>query len=61
MRRRSSSGNPVSPALRPVLFDREDEPSSAGGPTLVDEEEGPIPFEEHTGPAIDEVELVFHR
>ncbi|GAA5831311.1 hypothetical protein JCM3766R1_003007 [Sporobolomyces carnicolor] len=61
LRRRSSSGSPVSPALRPVLFDREDEPASAAGPIVVDEEEGPIPFEEHTGPAIDEVELVFHR
>ncbi|GAA5872543.1 hypothetical protein JCM16303_004557 [Sporobolomyces ruberrimus] len=59
MRRRSSTG-PVSPALRPVLFDREDEPVSTGG-VAVDEDEGPIPFEEHSGPAIDEVELVFNR
>ncbi|GAA5955174.1 hypothetical protein JCM3765_003235 [Sporobolomyces pararoseus] len=60
MRRRSSTG-PISPALRPVLFDREDEPTTAGTDTIVDEAEGPIPFEEHTGPAIDEVELVFNR
>jgi hypothetical protein len=60
MRRRSSTG-PISPALRPVLFDREDESPAPGSEALVDEEGGPIPFEEHTGPAIDEVELVFHR
>ncbi|GAA5942331.1 uncharacterized protein JCM15063_002973 [Sporobolomyces koalae] len=63
-RRRSSTG-PVSPALRPVLFDREDEPTSAEngimGIATGDEDEGPIPFEEHSGPAIDEVELVFNR
>lgn len=60
MRRRSSTG-PISPALRPVLFDREDETSTTGSDAIGDGEEGPIPFEEHTGPAIDEVELVFNR
>lgn len=60
MRRRSSTG-PISPALRPVLFDREDESTTVGTDTIVDEAEGPIPFEAHDTPAIDEVELVFNR
>ncbi|GAA5831511.1 hypothetical protein JCM11251_004048 [Rhodosporidiobolus azoricus] len=67
-RRRSSTG-PVSPALRPVIFDRDEDGDSAlskddsaissvGGQ---DDEEGPVPTGPHSGPAIDEVELIFKR
>lgn len=66
-RRRSSTG-PVSPALRPVLIDRDDDgagASAAEGSALIDggeaAEEGPVPTVPHAGPAIDEVELIFHR
>ncbi|BGP36956.1 Factor arrest protein 11 [Rhodotorula kratochvilovae] len=59
MRRRSSTG-PISPALRPVLIDRDDD--AAGGSAVQDgEEEGPVPTVPHEGPAIDEVELIFNR
>ncbi|GAA5892539.1 hypothetical protein JCM6882_005642 [Rhodosporidiobolus microsporus] len=71
-RRRSSTG-PVSPALRPVIFDRDDDgapvPTAARGAddsaiaaaAAQDEEEGPVPTGPHSGPAIDEVELIFKR
>ncbi|KDE05127.1 hypothetical protein MVLG_04469 [Microbotryum lychnidis-dioicae p1A1 Lamole] len=73
-RRRSSTG-PISPALRPVLIDRDDDSAleSSGG-SAVDEggdagvggaglagpnSPGPAPAAPHQGPAVDEVELVF--
>lgn len=59
MRRRSSTG-PISPALRPVLIERDDD-SAAGSAVQGEEEEGPVPTSPHSGPAIDEVELIFHR
>ncbi|GAA6035376.1 hypothetical protein JCM8097_008842 [Rhodosporidiobolus ruineniae] len=64
-RRRSSTG-PVSPALRPVVFDRDDDSSSSAISKAVDDkedegEEGPVPTGPHSGPAIDEVELIFHK
>lgn len=50
--RRSSTG-PISPALRPVLIDREDY-------GMVNESEsGPIAAEPHSGPNIDEVEVLW--
>lgn len=53
-RRRSSTG-PISPALRPVLIDRDDDAVD-----MVEEgQEGPVAAAPHTGPAVDEVELVF--
>ncbi|GAA5842352.1 hypothetical protein JCM9279_005355 [Rhodotorula babjevae] len=59
IRRRSSTG-PVSPALRPVLIDRDDD-SASGSAVQGEEEEGPVPTSPHSGPAIDEVELIFNR
>ncbi|GAA6059340.1 hypothetical protein JCM10212_003238 [Sporobolomyces blumeae] len=68
-RRRSSTG-PISPALRPVLFDRDDDPVGTAGSRVgldgnaldgEDEDEGPVATEAHEGPAIDEVELIFNR
>ncbi|GAA5980477.1 hypothetical protein JCM10908_001665 [Rhodotorula pacifica] len=59
-RRRSSTG-PVSPALRPVLIDRDDDGATVGDAGDGPEEEGPAPMVPHEGPAIDEVELVFNR
>ncbi|BGP12930.1 hypothetical protein JCM10213_004349 [Rhodosporidiobolus nylandii] len=62
-RRRSSTG-PVSPALRPVIFDRDDDSGSKGDAAVAnaDEvEEGPVPTNPHSGPAVDEVELIFGR
>ncbi|GAA6052338.1 hypothetical protein JCM3770_007259 [Rhodotorula araucariae] len=61
MRRRSSTG-PISPALRPVLIDRDDDAAGAVEGAVQDgEEEGPVPTIPHEGPAIDEVELIFNR
>ncbi|GAA5863667.1 hypothetical protein JCM1840_000097 [Sporobolomyces johnsonii] len=57
-RRRSSTG-PISPALRPVLIDRDDESSAAT--ETIEQDEGPVPTNPHSGPAIDEVELIFNR
>ncbi|KAM0793066.1 hypothetical protein ACM66B_000552 [Microbotryomycetes sp. NB124-2] len=54
-RRRSSTGPPVSPALRPVLIDRDDDQIDLQEQVR----EGPTPSEPHSGPAVDEVELVF--
>ncbi|KAK4054759.1 Factor arrest protein 11 [Microbotryomycetes sp. JL201] len=54
-RRRSSTGPPVSPALRPVLIDRDDDQLDLQEQIR----EGPTPSEPHSGPAVDEVELVF--
>ncbi|KAK4058163.1 Factor arrest protein 11 [Microbotryomycetes sp. JL221] len=56
-RRRSSTGPPVSPALRPVLIDRDDDQVGEFNDEQV--REGPMPSEPHSGPAVDEVELVF--
>ncbi|GAA5862850.1 hypothetical protein JCM8547_006570 [Rhodosporidiobolus lusitaniae] len=69
-RRRSSTG-PVSPALRPVIIDRDDDGTTTsvsvsgskggGGDLAIDEDEGPVETSPHSGPAIDEVELIFKR
>lgn len=59
-RRRSSTG-PVSPALRPVLIDRDEDGGATDDLTAAADEEGPAPVAPHEGPAIDEVELVFKR
>ncbi|KAI5478586.1 hypothetical protein MNV49_004845 [Pseudohyphozyma bogoriensis] len=52
-RSRRSSQGPISPALRPVLIDLDDD--STGEQV----EDGPAATEPHAGPAVDEVELVF--
>ncbi|GAA6005583.1 hypothetical protein JCM10207_005258 [Rhodosporidiobolus poonsookiae] len=62
-RRRSSAG-PVSPALRPVIFDRDDDAPGSGArgdddDAIGQQEEGPVQTSPHSGPAVDEVELVF--
>ncbi|EGU13198.1 hypothetical protein RTG_00359 [Rhodotorula toruloides ATCC 204091] len=62
-RRRSSTG-PISPALRPVIFDRDDDGTcgpSDNSAMQEGDEEGPVPTVPHEGPAIDEVELIFNR
>lgn len=59
-RRRSSTG-PISPALRPVLIDRDDDGGASDDAPNADGEEGPAPVAPHEGPAIDEVELVFNQ
>lgn len=63
-RRRSSTG-PVSPALRPVIIDRDDDgtavPKRREGEEGEEDEEGPVATSPHSGPAIDEVELIFKR
>lgn len=53
-RNRRSSTGPISPALRPILIDRDDDTA------IVDEMDGPVPAEAHSGPAVDEVELVYN-
>lgn len=53
-RNRRSSTGPISPALRPVLIDRDDDTAT------VDEMDGPVPAEPHSGAAVDEVELVYN-
>ncbi|ORY85409.1 hypothetical protein BCR35DRAFT_302898 [Leucosporidium creatinivorum] len=53
-RRRSSTG-PISPALRPVLIDRDDDAAEA----VEESQDGPVAAAPHSGPAVDEVELVF--
>lgn len=52
IRNRRTSG-PVSPALRPVFIDRDE--------NVIDDSEfdGPEPIAKHGGPAVDEVELIF--
>lgn len=59
-RRRSSTG-PISPALRPVIIERdEDGRAQVGGSGLgLEVEDGPAPVEPHTGPAVDEFEAIF--
>jgi hypothetical protein len=47
--------------LRPVLIDRDEDGGTVGDAGDGPEEEGPAPISPHEGPAIDEVELVFHR
>lgn len=55
--RRQSTG-PVSPALRPILFDRDDDNGQPVAATA-DEDEGMAKAEPHAGPPVDEVELIF--
>lgn len=60
-RRRSSTG-PVSPALRPVIIERDEDGRAAEGVVMDGGElevDGPAPVEPHSGPAVDEFEAIF--
>lgn len=57
-RRRSSTG-PISPALRPVIIERDEDGRAADGGGEVEVEDGPAPVEPHSGPAVDEFEAIF--
>ncbi|KAM0755828.1 hypothetical protein T439DRAFT_13398 [Meredithblackwellia eburnea MCA 4105] len=53
VRGRRASAGPISPALRPIVIDRDDDAVE------VETEGGPAPTEPHVGPPVDEVEFVY--